>query len=282
MGSIVLITGNEGDVGAPGPGYVEMYYDAFYQCFRYRLDNEDGFRNVGVVDYDQEARHIGIANGASTRSGAGPYSMQFLSPDSTQDATQVRDGVNGNVQIGSRYADQSGWNNAQIGVRGVSAMRSSQAGYSNFQAAAMRSTQSGGNNNAQFGDMNTQAGYYNLQQGWQCTQSAYDTVGCLQVGGSLVQTGRYNAQFGDTNTQSGDQGLQAGKSLDDSGLDFVYMFGDSHVATVERRAYFPLDNGVWLKPLLSLPADNAEGVVVFHGGKLKFNNGSGWETVTSA
>lgn len=106
--------------------------------------------------------------------------------------------------------------------------------------------QSGGGNNIQSGGGNIQSGYFNIQSGYGGTQS------------------------GNSNTQSGDYGIQSGKSLNDGGFDYAAMFGNTKTATVTQRAYFALDNGIWLKPVAGDAASPENGVICYNATTHKF------------
>lgn len=127
-------------------------------------------------------------------------------------------------------------------------------------------TQTNAGNSIQSGDSNTQSGEYSSQSGY-----------------GNEQSGDYATQSGYYNTQSGYYGSQAGNSLDDDGNNYVFMFGHNKTAIVGERVYFATENGIWLEPA-DAPASPEAGVVYYDStaNKLKFHNGSTWETVTSA
>lgn len=141
-----------------------------------------------------------------------------------------------------------------------------QQGMFQFQSAT-RSSQNYGFASAQFGDGNTQSGGYNCQFGTINTQSGYSN---LQAGGYHTQSGSYSAQFGNTNVQSGDRGFQAGFTLNDGGFDYAFMVGASKTATAAKRAYFAMDNGIWIKPVAAAPASPENGVIYYDSTTHKF------------
>ena len=125
-----------------------------------------------------------------------------------------------------------------------SILPSTQIGYSNTQS---------GDSNTQSGDSNTQSGYYGTQSGYNNTQS-----------------GNNNTQSGGDNAQSGSYGTQSGKSLNDGGFDYAAMFGNTKTATIGDRAYFALDNGIWLKPVAGDAASPENGVICYNATTHKF------------
>lgn len=160
---------------------------------------------------------------------------------------------------------QSGYNNTQAGNR------NNQSGYTNTQT---------GSYNTQSGEHNSQSiNSYSMQSGGHNTQTASWSS---QSGWYNVQGGSYNTQSGSYNTQAGQYSFQAGTNLDDGGFSHVNMFGASKTATEGNRAYFALDNGVWLKPVTA-PSTPETGVIYYDSGlnKLRVRTAAGWETVTS-
>ena len=128
------------------------------------------------------------------------------------------------------------------------------------------STQSG-TGNIQSGGGNTQSGYFNTQSGGGNTQSGGDNT---QSGYGNTQSGYYNTQSGYGNTQSGNHGIQSGKYLNDGGFNYTAMFGTAKTATVAQRAYFALDNGIWLKPVAGDAASPENGVICYNSTTHKF------------
>ena len=128
------------------------------------------------------------------------------------------------------------------------------------------STQSG-TGNIQSGGGNTQSGYFNTQSGGGNTQSGN---GNIQSGNGNTQSGNYNIQSGNGNTQSGNYGAQSGYGLDDGGFDYAAMFGNTKTATVTQRAYFALNNGIWLKPVAGDAASPENGVICYNATTHKF------------
>ena len=126
----------------------------------------------------------------------------------------------------------------------------------------------------QSGYSNTQSGYDNIQSGYSNTQSGggntQSGAGNLQSGYGNTQSGYDNTQSGYGNTQSGADGTQSGKSLNDGGFDYTAMFGLSKTATVGSRAYFALDNGVWVKPVAGDAASPENGVICYNSTTHKF------------
>ena len=149
-----------------------------------------------------------------------------------------------NTQSGSGNT-QSGSGNTQIGLGNT------QIGYNSTQS---------GYNNTQSGNGNTQSGGGNTQSGGDNTQSGYGNT----------QSGYYNTQSGYGNTQSGNHGIQSGKYLNDGGFNYTAMFGTAKTATVAQRAYFALDNGIWLKPVAGDAASPENGVICYNSTTHKF------------
>lgn len=149
-------------------------------------------------------------------------------------------------------------------VNASSGTPNTQSGYGNIKFSY--NSEQEGNSNTQFGSGNTQSGYYNLQAGRNSTQSGYN-----------------NYQTGISNAQTGQYGIQGGSNLDDGGFLYTAMFGLAKTAAVDQRAYFALDNGIWLKPVAA-PSTPEAGVIYYDSGtnKLRVYTGAGWETVTSA
>lgn len=173
--------------------------------------------------------------------------------------------MEGSITAGAKTSVQSGSQNIQVGVL------STQSGYGNIQNA-YDSTQSG-YYNRQSGSFNTQSGGSNFQTGGSNTQSSYSN---FQSGYNNTQSGYPNFQSGRYNTQSGYYGFQhgggvgAGEGLNDGGFNYTFMVGASKTATVERRAYFALDNGIWLKPVATAPALPENGVIYYDSATHKF------------
>jgi hypothetical protein len=70
--------------------------------------------------------------------------------------------------------------------------------------------------------------------------------------------------------QSGTFGTQSGYSLNDGGFEYTAMFGANKTATVGSRAYFALDNGIWIKPVAAAPASPENGVIYYNSTTHKF------------
>ena len=169
---------------------------------------------------------------------------------------------------------QSGTGNIQSGTGNIqSGGGNTQSGTGNIQSGS-GNTQSGGGGNiqsgyggTQSGGNNTQSGGDNIQSGGDNTQSGYFNT---QSGGGNTQSGFYNTQSGYGNTQSGNHGIQSGKALNDGGFDYAAMFGNTKTATVTQRAYFALDNGIWLKPVAGDAASPENGVICYNATTHKF------------
>ena len=139
-----------------------------------------------------------------------------------------------------------------------SILPSTQIGYNNLQI---------GSSNIQSGYGNTQSGAGNTQSGGGNTQSGYSNT---QSGASNTQSGYGNTQSGYYNTQSGNYGTQSGKFLNNGGFDHTFMVGNTKTATVGDRAYFALDNGIWIKPVAAAPASPENGVIYYDSTTHKF------------
>lgn len=126
----------------------------------------------------------------------------------------------------------------------------------------------------QIGRGNTQSGYSQIQSGNANSQSGYSNTqsgaGNFQAGHNHQQTGFAGVQGGRGNTQSGSYGFQAGRALNDGGFDYTAMFGYTKTATVTKRAYFAMDNGVWLKPVAGDAASPENGVICYNATTHKF------------
>ena len=146
-----------------------------------------------------------------------------------------------------------------------SILPSTQIGYNNIQSGSVNTQSS--YNNIQSGDSNTQSGYNNIQSGDSNTQSGNNNI---QSGSVNTQSGDSNTQIGYNNTQSGSYGTQSGKSLNDGDFDYAAMFGNTKTATIGDRAYFALDNGIWLKPVAGDAASPENGVICYNATTHKF------------
>ena len=135
-----------------------------------------------------------------------------------------------------------------------------QKGYGNTRVVASYNVQSSqsGSFNLQIGYDNTQSGSYNTQSGSYNTQSGYG-----------------NTQSGSYNTQSGSYGAQFGSNLNDGGYGHIFMIGDSKTATVVSRAYFAIDNGIWIKPIAAAPSTPENGVFYYDSTTSKFRGYAG-------
>ncbi len=142
-----------------------------------------------------------------------------------------------------------------------------------FAGEASGAVQSGTSNFMQVygsvGAPSTQSGYYNMMRGYKHTQSGYynETHGYFNT-----QSGSYNTQSGRQLTQSGSSqhGVQFGRLLDNGGFSHAHMFGDTKTATVASRAYFALDNGIWLKPVAGDATTPENGVICYNSTTHKF------------
>jgi len=187
----------------------------------------------------------------------------------------------GNTRVVASYnvqSSQSGSFNLQIGYDNTqsgsyntqSGSYNTQSGYGNTQSGSYN-TQSG-SFNLQIGYGNTQSGSFNLQIGYGNTQSgSYNT----QSGYGNTQSGSYNTQSGSYNTQSGSYGAQFGSNLNDGGYGHIFMIGDSKTATVVSRAYFAIDNGIWIKPIAAAPSTPENGVFYYDSTTSKFRGYAG-------
>jgi len=53
------------------------------------------------------------------------------------------------------------------------------------------------------------------------------------------------------------------------------MIGDSKTATVVSRAYFAIDNGIWIKPIAAAPSTPENGVFYYDSTTSKFRGYAG-------
>lgn len=160
-------------------------------------------------------------------------------------------------------AEQSGRNNFQHGNCNVQS-----GGFSNAQIATAYSTQSGYYNVQMGSDLHQNGGSGNAQFGGSSTQSGNYLA--VQFGANHTQSGSYAFQSGSLCTQSGKLGFQHGEYLNDGGFAGVIMLGSTKTATVASRAYFALDNGIWLKPVAVAPAAPENGVIYYDNTTHKF------------